>query len=300
VQGGESAAPSDWQPFARANASIGFDSNVAREAGAIQQVSNREAATLNASVTGGIANVSGVRPVSAFGFASLQTAFNDRDSRGTLAGVESFMTSSLGAAATGRMELGPIVGALDARYSAVFVETFQTYIGSQISPSLSGSWQVHPLHRLRLLAGTDIFVPDLAGTSANPTIHASLWDSMGLGPVSVTVSAGYRFNVNSQDALTANTGFNEVGGLVYAEYSPLDDFDIFAAFDGRGRFFEADAAGAGTPGTEGTLTATAGLRYTIGFVELHATYGFTANLADVSTREYTRHQLNGGVRFWYP
>lgn len=315
LDGGEAAAPSKWQPLVRASADFSYDTNVALENGPATSVTEIGAASTIVNVLGGVAYAAGDRPLSVFGFASMQTTFDQKVTRnGTTVDVNDFMPSVLGLAATGRLRLGPIVGALDLRYSEIFTNIFQKHIGRMISPSLAAAWQIHPTQRLRLLVGPDIHMPyfhTAAGYEdgeVNAAIQTTVRDTMSLGDLTLVVDLAYKHNLATNDPYTrVDTGFNEIGGMAYVEYAIIEDLAAFVFFDGRGRFFDPDpasgSAGANAGFSEGTLRGQAGARFTIAFVELHAEYGISGTVVDTATfndRQYLRHQVSVGARFWYP
>lgn len=325
IETGEAPTASPWQPLIRAGVSVNYDSNVTLQNGALANATELEAATFQFDAIAGVTySKNNRRPFSAFGVFSLQTAFAGDPSPAAndqIAYLNESIPSMAGVVATGRLPLGPVQGVIDVRYYEIFTAVFGNPLQSSVFPSLGVSYDFTPQHRLRVMAAGEIFaphkldtLPGTGGTGPDPSVNGAVGGNARyhgqLGIVSLVAQVDAKHNLNTEnDIFTANTGFTEVGGTVYAEVTPVEGLALFGSVTSKVRLFEPDAevllngavvSPTRSSFTESVVATNVGARYTIGYFELFAAYAFTGRFGDLQDREYNRHQVTGGTRFWFP
>ncbi|MEZ4270927.1 MAG: tetratricopeptide repeat protein [Myxococcota bacterium] len=282
-----------WKPLVRGGVDVGYDSNLSLASGAVEEVSQIEAASLGADLVIGTAINRRERPLTLLSSVSFRTGLNDRDNS------ENFLPSTVGLTAIGRHMVGPITLGLDLRYRELFTESFGNHRERLLAPSLTGAWQVHTAHRLRLLFGSDFRQPDDLPTVDNTvTLNLSLRDTMTLGRLELAAEVGGRRNMAQLSTSpllptpSYDPSFSEVNASLYGVFNTAEKLDLFALGRVEGRRFDDEPE-------ETTYRSQFGLRYTVAGVELHSEYSFSKNVSN-SVRSYSRHSVGVGVRYWYP
>ncbi|MEM6733261.1 MAG: tetratricopeptide repeat protein [Myxococcota bacterium] len=284
----------------------------------------------NQDATGGAANARGVeedvailnldgsigfyvkgknRPLTVLARVNTTRAFDDSDT------VANALASTFGVSAIGRQELGEnLLGTLDLRYQALFVDGFNDFFQHFAAPSALVTYQAGA-HQLRALAGVELrFFDGIAGldgvgTQGDPTPNDSitprlaLRDTIDLGRGTVILDVGARLGVDLDEDTALGSRFvgsQELSSLVFGQYELFEDFTAFGGTDVRWRAFDTftNADGVDVDARETVVQLFAGVRYEISIYELHAEYGYSTALAG-NLREFDRQQVTGGVRVWY-
>lgn len=281
---------SSLRPVMRVGLGAVYDSNLALDATGVPETSRRQAGLLDLDFVAGASYDAGALPLTLMARLTHQNAFADREQ------VGQFIPSTVGLTAIARRALGPVMATVDLRYAEVFVDSFAEHRLRLVAPSLAGEYAWGRAHTLRALTGAELRQPfGDPLTPANTTVKAGLRDSMRFGGLGLVADVTLRRNVQTgepeREPASELVGFDEIAGLVYAEYQLLDWLAVLGFVEVAGRRFDAGFA-------ETTSSAQLGLQIPFDTLELHAEYQFTHNDSRPA-RELDRHQVSAGVRVWY-
>jgi tetratricopeptide (TPR) repeat protein len=284
-RGSAAAGASRWQPRLRLGVAAVYDSNLSLDPGELPEVSNRHAGLLSLDGSA-LVDYTGLRtPLTLIARLNTMVPLTDADDIAPLAPTQ------VTAGFVGRLPLGRAELALDLRYEELFTEVFARHLQHAVSPTLLGAYALGPGHRLRLLLGADLYLPEesfAAGT--NTTLKLALRDSVRLGRFLLVADLGGRLNRGAEttDESLVSTNFLEIDGGLLMEAPLVANLSGLVAVSGQGRRFDVDLR-------ESTYAGLAGVRLAFDDFDLHAEYAYTINLSN-PLRSYDRHQLTVGVR----
>ncbi|MEL6339981.1 MAG: tetratricopeptide repeat protein [Myxococcota bacterium] len=291
--------------FARADLTTGYDSNPTllnddAVGGAAGEIDAPATGFVTLDGVVGLAGAGESRPFAVLGRVRSTLPFAAEDDESDAVGLA--LPSVLSVSAIGRRSLSEeLLGTLDLRYRAIFVDGFGEFVQHFVAPTMLGTYRLG-IHRIRALAGAELRFFGIDGDSGlfspndSVTPRLALRDTIVLGDVILVADVGGRLNLDVEDENEGGSrfvGYRELSVLGFAQGEILEELTALAGVDWRARSFD-DFAGEGADET--VLRIFAGLRYRIDAFELHAEYGWTQSR---DARRYDRQQISGGLRYWY-
>ncbi len=282
-----------WQPFARADAGFGFNTNLSLNRTQVLRDSQRGSAMMSLGFIGGVTNTAKLRPFTAYGYFSSLQPLQNRNS--TIA----FAPSSYGATMVMRRQLGPLEGALDLRFretrTGVFasqnVDSKSLYSERMVTPTLELTLPLSKGHRPSIALATQFASPE--NENLLTIVTARIREVLRVGSFMTVLQVGGA-NRQGGSAVTLDLSpYSELNTLAHFEQNFLDD-DLAVFITAVGRFRRYSEFDSG----ETLWTGFAGARYTMGALELHAEYGVVTNRG-ASGRNFNQHQIGAGLRYWY-
>jgi len=287
----ELAAPSPWRPLARVDVSGGYDSNLMLLSSSVAEASQSSTALMAVDASLGTAYAANGRPVSAFAHV---TSLQSPDKQ-----LADWTSTLVGGALIGRQWLDELEAVVDLRYDELFTNSFATHRQRVMSPTLYGSLPLGTTQRLRLLVGADYrMLFNSPQSPDNVTLRLGVRDTLTIGRVTAALDLEGRRNwatTNTTAATLRSAEFLEGAAHVTADTTLVGELAAQALAGGSWRRLYQSAGG----NHERQLDGQVGLRYGLGWAELHAEYAFTKNFADQSAFSFTRHAVFAGVRAWF-
>jgi len=287
--------PSLWRPLVRGSLSTGFDSNP-RLDNTLDNTALGRISSGDASLIGSVSLAAGVQHMGRTQPFSLVAHLRTQQSLGEFDTFKNIMPTTLGLTALGRAYLGPFRSELHIHYEELFTNMFSTHYHRLIRATASSSYRLTRNNTLQISTGAD--VRHVRDQSPDVTTRFSLRDTLSMGRFSLSVDARIRYNLAKYDAQTVNAttleiGFLEASSVIYTEYRFQAPFTIFALTDFAIREIPEVL-------DETTLFVQGGIVWNLSFCDIHSEYAYTRNRSNNEVqRDYNRHQLTAGVRFWY-
>ncbi len=303
--------PSPWRKLIRLSLDVGFDSNYGYDSNfdgdsevgpsddllGIEELFGKKSAVGTMEVLAGVNHLGRTRPITAY--ARLKT----QQSIGQFDAFRDVMPTIAGLQVVGRKPLGPINTQLHLSYNELFTGLFDTHYHRLFSAVSTANKRMSRYNRLRLATAVDYRMPE--ERTSDTTVRISLRDSQRIDKFTVSVQGGFRANyatdtINPAEVTTAShdIDFVEYSGALFVEYRFSRGLSAFSLFDVAKRTFDSPPGSIEISDT--TLFNQTGLVVEFGDFEFHGEYAFSKNSSSFpDERNYNRHQLNAGVRYWY-
>lgn len=288
------APPTLWRPLVRGSLSMGFDSNPrldnTLDNTTLGRLTSGDASVVSAvSVTAGVQHLGRSRPFSLVAHLRTQQSIGEFDK------FKAIMPTTVGLTGVAGTYLGPVRSELHLHYHELFTDLFSNHYQRKIRATASAQYQLSQFNRLQISIGSD--VRQITDQPADVTTRFAIRDSLTMGRFSLSIDARVRYNLASYessevDASTLEVGFIEVSSVLYTEYRFQSPFTIFAL---------ADFAIRDVPDVldESTFFVQTGVTWNLSICDIHSEYAYSRNRSNIEQRDYNRHQLTLGVRFWY-
>lgn len=293
--------PTLWSPLVRGDLSLGFDTNPRLDntldnaipggvPTALGRISSGDASMVSTvSITAGVQHLGRTQPFSLVAYLRTQQSIGEYDKFKTI------MPTTLGLTGVAGTYFGPVRSELHLHYEELFTDLFSSHYQRKIRATASAQYQLSKSNRLQISAGSD--VRQITGQPLDTTARFAIRDSLTIGRFSLSIDARFRYNLADYDSADVNSttlevGFIEASSVLYTEYRFQAPFTLFAL---------ADFAIRDIPEVldESTFFAQGGVVWNLPICDLHSEYAYTRNRSNIVERDYNRHQLTLGVRFWY-
>lgn len=295
------APPTLWSPLVRGDLSLGFDSNPRLDntldnqvpgaaATALGGISGGDSSMVSAvSIAAGLQHLGRSRPFSLVAHLRTQQSVGEYDKFKTM------MPTTLGLSGVAGTFFGPVRAELHLYYEELFTNLFSSHYQRKLRATASAQYQLSKSNRLQISAGSD--VRQITGQPSDITARFAIRDSLTIGRFSLSIDARLRYNLadydsTDVDATTLEVGFIEASSVLYTEYRFEAPLTFFALTDFAIRDIPEVL-------DESTFFAQGGIIWNLPICDLHSEYAYTRNRSNIVQRDYNRHQLSLGVRFWY-
>ena len=304
--------PSPWRKLLRLSLDVGFDSNYGYDSNydgetelspssdllGIDTVFGKKSAVGTIEALAGVNHLGRTRPITAYARIKTQQSIGQFDA------FKDLMPTLVGLQLIGRKPVGTIHTELHLSYNELFTGLFDTHYHRLVSGVTTAQTRLGRHNRIRLATGVDYRAPE--ERTSDTTLRVSLRDTHQVDKFTISGQAGFRANyatVSPEEIVVANHNidFTEYSGAVFLSYRFTQGLSAFALADLAKREFDVRPGGSTSPDriADTTLFAQSGLVVEWDKVELHGEYAFSKNTSSFDERDYNRHQLNVGVRYWW-
>lgn len=289
------ALPSPWRFVGHGDLAVGYDSNFAFDRPVVTDTLSRGTLVGSAQVSAGLQHMGRIQPY------RLTAHLRTQQSIGQFDELKAFMPNTVGLSAMARTYLGPIRSQLNLQYEELFTNHFTTHYHRALRSTVSGAYDITKNNTLQLLSSVDW--RQITGGEQDTTARVSLRDRLTIGRFSLAVNTGLRLNVGEApmplDPRTLEVGFFEVSSAIFGEYQFLAPVRFFLLADFAMREFNEHADDLGVGLDESTLFMQLGVVWSLVRFDVHSEYAYTRNRSNNEARDFNRHQLTLGVRYWY-
>ena len=285
--------PSPWQRAMHVGMSAGYDSNIGLKSAAVA-VSNQSAPLLNLDASLALLNTRRTRPFSLYAHAATSALLGDQDSA-----LTDYLPTLAGLTAIARTFSGRWDSAFQLNYSEIFT-SFTTYNQRLINPIATTETALPGSQTLRLLASADLRFHQQSEIKEDYTLQVAVRDTLHLDRGRLAVQGFARRNLGQSTATDPTLAaaeiidFVEWGASLYGDLRVSVPVVVFGILDAQQRDLALSDS------QETTLSAQLGARWEFDEFALHAQYAYQKNdntQAD-SYRDFERHQVQIGIRYW--